>query len=100
MPKQYNHLSLFELEHLAQLYWEGIGWSRDPTSLAYSISFLSTIPITLIVGWLGETFGVRRVVMMSSLIVGFGLMLTGTITQLWQLYLYYGVRRMGRGFWF
>ncbi|MFQ5826629.1 MAG: MFS transporter, partial [Dehalococcoidia bacterium] len=76
---------------------EQFGWSLGAISLAYTISFLSVAPMTFVIGWLGETIGARRVIMISALTVTAGMLLTGTVRELWQFYIYYGVIIGGLG---
>jgi cyanate permease len=76
---------------------EQYGWSRGAISLAYTISFLSVAPMTFVIGWLGETMGARRIIMISALTVTAGMLLTGTVREPWQFQLYYGVIIGGLG---
>ena len=76
---------------------EQYGWSRGGISLAYTIQFLAAIPVVLGAGWLGERMSTRRLVIVGSIISTIGLLLTATITELWQFQLYYGVISGGLG---
>lgn len=42
-------------------------------------------------GWLADRWGARWVVAATSLLMGFGVFLSGTSQTLWQLYLFYGI---------
>ncbi len=76
---------------------EEYGWSRGGISLAYTLQFLMGIPAVLIVGWLVENIGSRRVVMVGAVIFTIGMLLTATVTQLWQFQLYFGMLIGGLG---
>lgn len=76
---------------------EQYGWSRGAISFAYTLQFLSGIPVTLMAGWLGDRLGARRVVFFSTLLFTLGMVLTATATHLWQFYLYFGILVGGVG---
>ncbi len=67
------------------------GWSHGEVSLAYSIAFLAGLPAVVGMGWLGDRYGARRLMLLASLVIGAGTVLLGTISQLWQLYVLYGL---------
>lgn len=66
-------------------------WSRGGVSLAYTLQFLTGIPAVLIVGRLAERINSRRIVMIAAIIFISGMLLTATVSQLWQFQLYFGV---------
>ncbi|MDP6347218.1 MAG: MFS transporter, partial [Dehalococcoidia bacterium] len=74
------------------------GWSRGDISLAYSVSFVGAVAASLGLGSMTERIGPRRMVLLGIAGISTGLMLTATITTLWQLYLYYGLVFGGTGF--
>ena len=76
---------------------EGYGWSRGGVSLAYTLQFLVGIPAVLVVGRLAERMSPRRIVLAGGVIFAAGLLLTGTISQLWHFQLHYGVLVGGLG---
>ncbi|MBF8265926.1 MAG: MFS protein [Dehalococcoidia bacterium] len=67
------------------------GWSRGEVSLAYSLSFIAGIPAVVGMGWLGDRYGARTLMIIASLVISSGTILLGTISQLWQFYLFYGL---------
>ncbi len=73
------------------------GWDRGGVSFAYSLQFLAGIPVTLVAGRLAERIGSRRIVMVGSFIFTIGMLLTATVSQLWQFQLYFGVLIGGLG---
>src|SRR5687768_18506852 len=66
-------------------------WSRGDISFAYSLAFLLGLPATVMMGWLGDRYGARPLMLVASFIISIGTVLLGTITELWQFYLYYAL---------
>ena len=67
------------------------GWKRGDISGAYALAFLLGLPATIAMGWLGDKFGARPLMLVASFLISVGTILLGTITELWQFYLYYGL---------
>jgi MFS family permease len=67
------------------------GWKRGDISAAYALAFLLGLPATIAMGWLGDRFGARPLMLFASLLISVGTVLLGTITELWQFYLYYAL---------
>jgi len=67
------------------------GWSRAGTSGAYSLFMVSSGVFAVVMGWLVDRYGPARVMVFSSFLAGLGLVLTSRVTELWQLYLAYGL---------
>jgi MFS family permease len=76
---------------------EQYGWSVGAISLAYSLEFLAAVGVSLAAGAVADRVGARKVLLVTVAAFTSGLMLTGTITQLWQFYLYFGVLAGGLG---
>jgi MFS family permease len=74
------------VEPLVELF----GWSRGDISAAYSIAFIVGLPAVVIMGWLGDRYGARLLMIGAALLITVGTYLMGTITELWQFYVYYG----------
>ncbi|MDP6510047.1 MAG: MFS transporter [Dehalococcoidia bacterium] len=73
-------------------------WSVGAISLAYSLEFLAAVGVFLAAGAAADRIGARKVLLVTVVAFASGLILTGTITQLWQFYLYYfGVLAGGLG---
>jgi MFS family permease len=70
---------------------ELFGWKRGEISVAYSLAFLLGLPATIAVGWLGDRYGARPIMIAASFLISIGTILLGTITELWQFYLYYAL---------
>lgn len=73
------------------------GWSVGAISLAYSLEFLSAVAVSLAAGAAADRVGARKVLLVTVAAFTSGLVLTGTITRLWQFYLYFGVLAGGLG---
>ena len=69
----------------------GFGWSYAAISLAFSIQWLVLGFMSPYVGWLGDRYGARRLLLLGAILFTVGMLLTGTMTKLWQFYLYFGV---------
>jgi MFS family permease len=74
------------------------GWSRGSVSLAYAIAFLCASACSFGLGSLCERLGARRILLAGVVSFCTGVVLLGTVTALWQLYLYYGLLCGGVGF--
>jgi MFS family permease len=74
------------VEPLVELF----GWSRGDISIAYSVAFIVGLPAVVIMGWLGDRFGARWLMIGATFLITAGTYLLGTITELWQFYVYYG----------
>ncbi|MBI2934184.1 MAG: MFS transporter [Chloroflexi bacterium] len=75
------------IDPLVHLY----GWTRGQVSLAYSLAFLAGLPAVVGMGWLGDRYGTRTLMLGASVVIGLGTVLLGTISQLWHLYIFYGL---------
>ncbi len=69
---------------------EQFGWKRGDISFAYSLAFIVGLPAVVVMGWLGDRFGARILMLIASALIGVGTVLLGTITELWHFYLFYG----------
>lgn len=67
------------------------GWVLTIITFAYFLRSMVSAVFSPVSGWLAERFGSRRVLYFSTAVYIVGLALMGTITQAWQLYLYYAV---------
>ncbi len=66
-------------------------WKRGDIGLAYSLAFLCSMPAMLVFGWLGDRCSARTLMFGASLMISAGTVMLGMITELWQLYVLYGV---------
>ena len=67
------------------------GWSRSSTSLVFSVAMVGLSLGMLSVGQLAKRFSLRRCFEFAMVLVPAGLVACQFITQLWQLYVVYGV---------
>ena len=67
------------------------GWKRGDISFAYSLAFLIGLPAVVIMGWLGDRYGARPLMLAAAVMIGAGTVLLGTITELWHFYVFYVV---------
>jgi MFS family permease len=74
------------------------GWSRGSVSLAYAIAFLCASASSFGLGSMCERLGARRILLVGVISFCAGVVLLGTVSALWQLYLYYGLLCGGVGF--
>ena len=66
-------------------------WKRGDISLAYSLAFLCSMPAMVAFGWLGDRYGARPLMLGASVMISAGTVLLGMISELWHLYVLYGV---------
>ena len=75
------------------------GWVDSGVALAYTITVLCSTMAPLIFGGLIRRMSTRAGVIVGAILFGGGLLLTGWMNQIWQLYLFYGViSGLGVGF--
>ncbi len=70
---------------------DGFGWSYGAIALAFTVQWLLSGALSPAVGWLGDRYGVRRVLGFGTVLFIAGMMLTGLMTHLWEFLLYFGV---------
>ena len=74
------------------------GWTRQQLSGAAALSLFVLGAVGPAVGWLADTWGPRRVMLLSSAVLGVGTVLASFVGHLWQLYASAGVlMAMGSG---
>ena len=66
-------------------------WSRADAAGAFSLSMLLFTVCGLLVGWLIDRFGTRKVMPFGVIVLTIGVLSSSFISSLWQLYLFYGV---------
>ena len=70
---------------------EHFGWSIGAITVGFTIQWIVSGALGPVCGWLGDRYGVRRVMWIGGLFFIAGMVLTGAMTQLWEFYLYFGV---------
>lgn len=77
----------------------GYGWPERQVSLVYTVTVVCSTMAPLFFGSLIRRIGTRACVIAGAVLFGGGLFLAGTMTRLWQLFLFYGVcSGLGCGF--
>jgi len=66
-------------------------WGRAAVSGAYSLFAVTSCFLSMLAGRLNDRYGPKPVLMASVIIMGVGYALMFTVTQIWQLYLFYGI---------
>jgi len=73
-------------------------WGRGTTAFAYTLLWWVSSPAGLLLGWLSDRIGTRKILVFGAIIFGLGVFLSSRIESLWQFYLYFGVLAgIGRG---
>ena len=67
------------------------GWSRALTSGAFSLGVVVYGFFNIITGNLSDKYGPRLVLTVTGFSLGLGYLLMSQVSEIWQLYLYYGV---------
>src|SRR5919108_4572217 len=70
---------------------QGFGWSYFAISIAFALQWLASALVSPLVGWLGDRYGARRTMLLGAYLFIAGMVLTGSMTRLWQFYLYFGI---------
>jgi sugar phosphate permease len=68
-----------------------LGWGRAAISAAVSVGLLLYGLSGPVAGWLMDRFGPKRLTLLGLLIIGGSTLLGATVTELWQLNLFWGV---------
>ena len=67
------------------------GWSQGAITLAYALSSVVTALASPMAGTLGDRLGARKAMIIGCAMFILGVVLTGVISQVWQLYLTFGL---------
>src|SRR6202008_4710473 len=70
---------------------QGFGWSYFSISVAFALQWLCTALFSPLVGGLGDRYGARRTLFLGAGLFIAGMLLTGSMTNLWHFYLYFGI---------
>ena len=66
-------------------------WDRTTVSSVYSMALVLRGIFSMGIGWLADRYGAIKITFFCGLMIGLGMVLSGMVSQLWQLYLSYGV---------
>lgn len=67
------------------------GWTSGQISVAYTLQYLIFAFGSVFGGWLVDRIGARIMLVVGSLVLIASMALTSTVSELWQLYLYFGI---------
>ena len=70
---------------------DGFGWDYAWIAVAYSIQWVISGFASPVMGWLGDRYGIRRLLAVGAVLFVLGMVLSGYMTHIWQFYLYFGV---------
>ncbi len=70
---------------------EVFGWSEGVILLAFSLQWVVSGAFGPPSGWLGDRYGARFTMTLGASLYIAGMVLTGFMTEIWQLYLFFGV---------
>lgn len=66
-------------------------WVDTKVTLAYTMNIICSNVIAMILGSIIRKISIRTCVLIGSVLFGLGLLATGFVTYIWQLYLFYGI---------
>jgi len=67
------------------------GWSRGATAGVFSVVLSVDALLSPVVGHLLDRFGTRKIACSGCIILALGLLLSSTISSLWQFYVFFGL---------
>lgn len=67
------------------------GWKRGDISFAYALAYFAGMPAMALMGWLGDRYGARLLMMVAAALISIGTVMLGSIRELWQFYVIYGL---------
>ena len=74
-----------------------LNWDLPTVSLTFTAYLLAQGFIQPVSGMIADSYGPRKMVMISSFLVGMGFILSSFISAPWELYLFYGLGGLGVG---
>ena len=70
---------------------ESFGWSRGATAGIFSVVLTVDAVLSPVVGYLLDRYGPKKVVVTGCVALMMGFFFSARVTELWQLYLYFGL---------
>lgn len=69
----------------------GPHWSYGAIGLGFSLQWLALAAVSPYIGFLGDRYGIRKLLLLGGVLFLAGMLLMGVMTSLWQFYLYFGI---------
>ena len=66
-------------------------WGLTAITLAYFFRSIIGAVLSPVAGWVGDRYGARKSMMVGAVFYVVGMLLLSTISQVWQLYIYYSL---------
>ena len=66
------------------------GWNYFYIALAFTLQWVLSGALSPVAGWLGDRYGVRKIMAAGAFLYIAGMLLTGSMTHLWQFLFYFG----------
>jgi MFS family permease len=70
---------------------DSFNWSRGATAGIFSVVLTVDAMLSPVVGYLLDRYGTKRVVIAGCLTLALGLLLSSRVSELWQLYIFFGL---------
>mgnify|MGYP001351928632 CR=1 FL=1 len=70
---------------------DSFGWSYGAVGFGFALQWIVSGLLGPSTGWLGDRYGVRLSLRLGAVLFIVGMVLTGTMSHLWQFYLFFGV---------
>src|SRR6266545_5995551 len=83
--------TLFTLGVFLKPIEDGMGWSRSSIGAVGLLNWIVMGVGGIVAGYVSDRFGTRGVVLVGGALLGLGLVLSGHVREVWQLYLTFGV---------
>lgn len=87
----FGPMGRYSLTALGPFIEEELSWSRSQIGLAFSIHLWIYSGLVLVIGWLVDRIGSRRVFFIGGVVLMIALTILSRLNSLWQLYLFYGL---------
>ena len=70
---------------------QDFAWTVTAIVLAQVLRSVANALLSPVAGWVGDRYGARRTLLVAATLYVAGMLLLSTISELWQLYLYYSI---------
>jgi MFS family permease len=70
---------------------EAFGWSYGAIGFALALQWIFSGLFGPLAGWIGDRYGIRRTLLLGTILFTIAMILTGRMNHLWELYLWYGI---------